>query len=100
MDLKSRQASKSGNNSIQRQVEGEKGSPAGRRNRSRRSYSRRRPEVKDRVRLLQGTKSKPYLRRTRAKIQSMEANNVILAGDVNAWSHWWSSRAEDPRGAA
>ncbi|GBP44636.1 hypothetical protein EVAR_44164_1 [Eumeta japonica] len=37
---------------------------------------------------------------TLAKIQNMEANNVILAGDVNAWSHWWGTRAKDPREAA
>lgn len=42
----------------------------------------------------------PYLRRTQAACRKLDTNNIIVAGDVNAWSHWWGSNSENERGAA
>ena len=42
----------------------------------------------------------PYLARTRTFCQKLDTKNLILAGDVNAWSHWWGSRSENQRGEA
>lgn len=42
---------------------------------------------------------KPYLNRIRTIIKKLNTNYIILAGDINAWSHWWGSASEDSRGA-
>ncbi|XP_060809452.1 uncharacterized protein LOC132901769 [Amyelois transitella] len=40
----------------------------------------------------------PYIARTKAVCESLNTPNVLLAGDVNAWSHWWGSESENERG--
>ncbi|XP_075990359.1 uncharacterized protein LOC142986010 [Anticarsia gemmatalis] len=42
----------------------------------------------------------PYINRTKSLIGKLKTTHNIVAGDVNAWSHWWGSSSEDPRGAA
>ncbi|CAG4980804.1 unnamed protein product [Parnassius apollo] len=42
----------------------------------------------------------PYLRRIQAACAKLHTNNIIVAGDINAWSQWWGSNSEDERGAA
>ncbi|XP_072948186.1 uncharacterized protein [Epargyreus clarus] len=42
----------------------------------------------------------PYLARTRSACQALQTKNLVVAGDVNAWSHWWGSSYENPRGTA
>lgn len=42
----------------------------------------------------------PYLARTKAICQKIPTQNILVGGDVNAWSHWWGSRSEDRRGEA
>lgn len=42
----------------------------------------------------------PYLGRTQAACNKISTNNILVGGDVNAWSHWWGSSSEDQRGAA
>lgn len=42
----------------------------------------------------------PYLGRTQAAHNKLNTNNIIVGGDVNAWSHWWGSTSENERGAA
>ncbi|XP_048480282.1 uncharacterized protein LOC119694816, partial [Plutella xylostella] len=42
----------------------------------------------------------PYIERTKAvceKLSSFTAN-ILIGGDINAWSHWWGSPSENPRG--
>lgn len=41
-----------------------------------------------------------YLRRTQTACQSLGTDNLIVGGDINAWSPWWGSESENPRGAA
>ncbi|XP_046977642.1 uncharacterized protein LOC124543462 [Vanessa cardui] len=41
----------------------------------------------------------PYLQQIRSAINKVPTNNLLVAGDVNAWSHWWGSNSEDHRGA-
>ncbi|XP_053618054.1 uncharacterized protein LOC128679687 [Plodia interpunctella] len=40
----------------------------------------------------------PYIERTKATCKSLNTPNTLLAGDVNAWSHWWGSESENERG--
>lgn len=42
----------------------------------------------------------PYIERTRTACQKLGTSNVIVGGDVNAWSQWWGSSAENQRGEA
>lgn len=42
----------------------------------------------------------PYIERTKAVCQKLGSDNIILGGDVNAWSHWWGSSSENQRGEA
>ncbi|XP_069361305.1 uncharacterized protein [Maniola hyperantus] len=42
----------------------------------------------------------PYLVRTETACEKLNVKHLIVAGDVNAWSHWWGSPTEDQRGAA
>lgn len=44
----------------------------------------------------------PYIERTKAVCYKLkqQTNNLIVGGDVNAWSHWWGSSSEDRRGQA
>lgn len=39
----------------------------------------------------------PYIERSKAGIQKLRTNNIIIAGDVNAWSHWWGSSSRPAR---
>ncbi|GBP97445.1 hypothetical protein EVAR_61152_1 [Eumeta japonica] len=32
--------------------------------------------------------------------KNLGTENLIIAGDINAWSHWWGSQREDRRGQA
>lgn len=40
----------------------------------------------------------PYLRTTKEFCNSLDTNNVLVGGDVNAWSQWWGSNSENRRG--
>jgi hypothetical protein len=40
----------------------------------------------------------PYIDRTKAICQNLQTNNLIIGGDINAWSHWWGSSSENERG--
>lgn len=42
----------------------------------------------------------PYLGRIQRACKSISSSNILVGGDVNAWSHWWGSSSEDQRGAA
>lgn len=42
----------------------------------------------------------PYLTETQNTTQKLHTNNIIVGGDVNAWSLWWGSVSENHRGAA
>lgn len=42
----------------------------------------------------------PYLTTTRQFCGKLRTNNIIVAGDVNAWSQWWGSVSENERGTA
>ncbi|CAG4958928.1 unnamed protein product [Parnassius apollo] len=42
----------------------------------------------------------PYLVRTKVACEKLQTENLLVGGDVNAWSHWWGSSHEDQRGAA
>lgn len=42
----------------------------------------------------------PYIERTKAVCEKLQTNNIIIGGDVNAWSQWWGSSSEDQRGEA
>ncbi|CAG5000617.1 unnamed protein product [Parnassius apollo] len=42
----------------------------------------------------------PYLRRIQSACAKLHTNNIIVAGDINAWSRWWGSNSEDEKGAA
>ncbi|CAH2091367.1 unnamed protein product [Euphydryas editha] len=41
----------------------------------------------------------PYLKQLRAATEKIPTKHLIVAGDVNAWSHWWGSSSENHRGA-
>ncbi|XP_045450131.1 uncharacterized protein LOC123658884 [Melitaea cinxia] len=40
-----------------------------------------------------------YLQQLRAATTKISTHHLIVAGDVNAWSHWWGSSSENHRGA-
>ncbi|KAJ2946800.1 hypothetical protein O0L34_g12863 [Tuta absoluta] len=40
----------------------------------------------------------PYLRQIKAIKEKLNETKIIIGGDANAWSHWWGSVREDPRG--
>ncbi|KAL0812196.1 hypothetical protein ABMA28_009571 [Loxostege sticticalis] len=42
----------------------------------------------------------PYLEHTEAVCNQLKThtNNILIGGDVNAWSHWWGSKSENERG--
>lgn len=42
----------------------------------------------------------PYLSETQHKTQKLNTHNIVVGGDVNAWSQWWGSVSENHRGAA
>ncbi|GBP00863.1 hypothetical protein EVAR_50148_1 [Eumeta japonica] len=42
----------------------------------------------------------PYIIRTKKACKNLGTENLIIAGDINAWSHWWGSQREDRRGQA
>lgn len=42
----------------------------------------------------------PYLEQIVEVCKGMGEKNIILGGDVNAWSTWWGSNTEDHRGEA
>lgn len=42
----------------------------------------------------------PYLDRIKAASGKLPTKNILVGGDVNAWSHWWGSRTENARGEA
>lgn len=41
----------------------------------------------------------PYIERTRAVCEKLSTHtaNILIGGDVNAWSHWWGSPSEDDK---
>ncbi|CAH2105843.1 unnamed protein product [Euphydryas editha] len=41
----------------------------------------------------------PYIGQVRTAIAKFPTHHHIVAGDVNAWSHWWGSSSENHRGA-
>lgn len=41
----------------------------------------------------------PYIVVTGRVISRLATTNIIVGGDVNAWSHWWGSSVENDRGA-
>ncbi|XP_046978117.1 uncharacterized protein LOC124543839 [Vanessa cardui] len=41
----------------------------------------------------------PYTQRIKTTANALITPNIIIAGDVNAWSYWWGSVSEDQRGA-
>lgn len=41
-----------------------------------------------------------YLSGTHHTIHKMPTNNIIVGGDINAWSQWWGSVSENHRGAS
>lgn len=41
----------------------------------------------------------PYLQQIKKARKDLGTKNLILGGDVNAWSAWWGSKREDDRGA-
>lgn len=41
----------------------------------------------------------PYLDDTQHKMHLLKTNNILIGGDVNAWSQWWGSVSENHRGA-
>jgi ribonuclease HI len=40
----------------------------------------------------------PYIERTQAICNKLGTENIILGGDINAWSQWWGSERENERG--
>ncbi|XP_050563633.1 uncharacterized protein LOC126913011 [Spodoptera frugiperda] len=40
-----------------------------------------------------------YLDDTQHKMHLLKTNNILIGGDVNAWSQWWGSVSENHRGA-
>lgn len=42
----------------------------------------------------------PYLSETHTTLQKLRTHNIIVGGDINAWSQWWGSVSENHRGAA
>ncbi|GBP11770.1 hypothetical protein EVAR_77867_1 [Eumeta japonica] len=40
----------------------------------------------------------PYIIRTKKTCKNLGTENLIIAGDINACSHWWGSQREDRRG--
>ncbi|GBP96738.1 hypothetical protein EVAR_77673_1 [Eumeta japonica] len=34
----------------------------------------------------------PYIIRTKKACKNLGTENLIIAGDINAWSHWWEAR--------
>ncbi|CAG9137806.1 unnamed protein product [Plutella xylostella] len=42
----------------------------------------------------------PYIERTKTFCEKLNTQNLFVAGDVNAWSHWWGSVSENDRGVA
>ncbi|CAH2091712.1 unnamed protein product [Euphydryas editha] len=40
-----------------------------------------------------------YLQQLRVATQKIPTQHLLVAGDVNAWSHWWGSSSENHRGA-
>lgn len=42
----------------------------------------------------------PYIERTKAICNKLSTSNILIGGDINAWSHWWGSTEENSRGEA
>ncbi len=42
----------------------------------------------------------PYLLETHNTITKLHTHNILVGGDINAWSQWWGSASENHRGAA
>ncbi|XP_045504439.1 uncharacterized protein LOC123701072 [Colias croceus] len=40
----------------------------------------------------------PYISRIKLVCDKLPTDNLVVAGDINAWSHWWGSNSEDHRG--
>ncbi|GBO98366.1 hypothetical protein EVAR_84213_1 [Eumeta japonica] len=50
--------------------------------------------------LLKETRTSSHISSERKGLQNLGTENLIIAGDINAWSHWWGSQREDRRGQA
>ncbi|GBP78326.1 hypothetical protein EVAR_52381_1 [Eumeta japonica] len=43
------------------------------------------------------TRTSSHISSERKGLQNLGTENLIIAGDINAWSHWWEARERDRR---